>query len=524
MLLPLERPTRTALACGGLLAGLAALSVASIAWADSAERAFAEFNRVSLYVGVLLLAVLAGTRGNVQRWRDGMAIGIAAIGLLALASRLFPDLLDERGLFQFLPGGENRLSYPLDYWNGLGIFVGLAFPLLLGAAVGARSAIWRGIAIAPLPALAATIFLTSSRGGAATALAGTLVFLGLTARRGLALGAIAFTAAGTAAVVGILLGRDELVDGPLQSAAAADQGEGAALLIALFCLLTAAAFALAVRFAPRPTVNLSLPVRRGLAVAGVLAALVAVAAIDPVDRFNTFKKSPDEFANIQTDFTSAHLLSESGSGRWQFWETAADQFEEHPLLGDGAGSFEAYWAQHGTLYRFIRDAHSLYLETLGELGLIGLALLAGALGLALFCAASRLRRAKGDDQVMLASLAALLVAWCIAAGIDWMWELTAVTVVAVVTLGLLTGPATARPATVVANNGAEPQGPERPAANSSWRPSPLLGDARGGCRDCGVRDPDPGGSPARPDEDSRQPGGGRARRRGGGAGRGRGGA
>ena len=44
---------------------------------------------------------------------------------------------------------------------------------------------------------------------------------------------------------------------------------------------------------------------------------------------------------------------------------------------------------------------------------------------------------------MVASLAALLVAWCVAAGIDWMWELTAVGVLGIVALALLTGPATA---------------------------------------------------------------------------------
>jgi tetratricopeptide (TPR) repeat protein len=293
--------------------------------------------------------------------------------------------------------------------------------------------------------MAATIYLTSSRGGAAVALAGTIVFLTLTARRGQALGAIACAAAGSAAVVGILLGRDELVDGPLQSAAAADQGEGAALLIALFCLLAGGAFALASRFIPRPSFTLSPNARRGIAVAAVLAALIGVAAIDPVDRFETFKKSPDEFANIETDFTRAHLLSGSGSGRWQFWSAAVDQFQERPLAGDGAGSFEAYWARNGSLYRFIRDAHSLYLETLAELGLIGLLLLASALGLALAVALSRLRgAARDEDRVMVASLAALLVAWGIGAGIDWMWELTAVTLVAMVAIGLLTGPATAR--------------------------------------------------------------------------------
>jgi hypothetical protein len=442
-ILPLARPTRAAIVAGSALAGLAALSALSIAWSDSAERAFAEFNRDSLYLGVFALAVLAGTRSNLRRWRDGFAIAITAIGLVALASRLFTDLVDERDLFQFLPGGENRLSYPLAYWNGLGIFTGLAFPLLLGAAVGARSAITRGLAVAPLPALVATIYLTSSRGGAATAVIGTALFLALTTRRATALAVTLAAGAGSAAVIGILVGRDELVDGPLQSAAAVDQGHGAALLIALACVGAGLLVTLVDRYGPRPRVRIGRRATTALAVAAVAGAVLAIVAIDPVDRVRTFKKSPSEFQQIETDFTRNHLLSESGSGRWQFWSAAGDEFETRPVVGRGAGSYEAWWAQHGSLFRFIRDAHSLYLETLAELGLVGFSLLVLMLGTGLVAVAVRLRATGAEERVTIASLAALLGAYCVAAGIDWMWELTVVSVVAIATLGLLTGPATA---------------------------------------------------------------------------------
>lgn len=442
-LLPLARPTRAAIVVGSALAGLAAMSAFSIAWADSAERAFAEFNRVALYVGVFVLVVLASNRFNVRQWRDGVALGITAIGLLALVSRLYPDLLTDPGSFRFLPGGDDRLSYPLDYWNGLGIFTALAFPLLLGAATSARTAPGRALAVAVLPALFATIFLTSSRGAAATALVGTLLFCVLTSRRITAIGCTLAAAAGSAVVVAVLLTRDQLVDGPLASAAAADQGRSAAILIALACLATGAVVMLVSRFVPRPQVAIGRRARVALGALGIAVVVAGVVAADPVGRFDTFRKPPDEFQAIQTDFTRAHLLSGSGSGRWQFWETAHDEFQAHPVLGDGAGSFESYWAQHGDLYRFIRDAHSIYFETLAELGLVGFALLALALGTAFLTAARRLRVVGEEQRIMVASLAALLTAWCIAAGIDWMWELTAVGVLGIIALALLTGPATA---------------------------------------------------------------------------------
>ena len=76
-----------------------------------------------------------------------------------------------------------RLSFPLGYWNGLGVFVALGIPLLLRAALVGRDARVRAIALAPIPVLAAVIYLTSSRGGVGTALLGAVVFLALTERR-----------------------------------------------------------------------------------------------------------------------------------------------------------------------------------------------------------------------------------------------------------------------------------------------------------------------------------------------------
>src|SRR6185503_15034172 len=281
----------------------------------------------------------------------------------------------------FLPGGENRLSYPLEYWNGLGIFVGLAFPLLLGTALATRRTAVRAIAVAVLPALCATIYLTSSRGGAATAALGAVVFLALTERRLAALGALLCGAAGSAAAIGVLLARSDLVDGPLQSAAATDQGHTAAVLIGLICIATGAVLVLGELFARRVKIR-PLPRRAGLALAAVavVAAVAGLVALDPVQRYDTFKKPPTEFKQAEVDYTRAHLLSGSGSGRWQFWKAAADEFETRPLVGRGAGSYESWWAQHGSLFRFIRDAHSLYLETLAELGIVGFALLMATLG------------------------------------------------------------------------------------------------------------------------------------------------
>ena len=105
----------------------------------------------------------------------------------------------------------------------------------------------------------------------------------------------------------------------------------------------------------------------------------------------------------------------------------------HPVLGGGAGSFREYWEEHRDVYVISIDAHSLYPETLGELGLIGFALVVGALGVGLVAGIRRARSSPGRGAEGPA-LAATFAAFVVALGVDWMWELTAVAIVGFVVL------------------------------------------------------------------------------------------
>ena len=180
----------------------------------------------------------------------------------------------------------------------------------------------------------------------------------------------------------------------------------------------------------------------------LLAALAAVvvagaAAAYQAQAFSDFTRPPVTAASGGGDGTlDEHLLSGSSSGRWQFWTSALDEFRSAPLQGGGAGSFEAWWTRHAPFRYTIKDAHSLYLETLGELGLVGFLLLVGALAAGVAVGVRRLVGARGAERAAIAALLGTLTAYLVAAGIDWMWELTAVTLVGVCALGLLAGPAT----------------------------------------------------------------------------------
>lgn len=448
---PRTRPPLAAVVAGAALAAFAVLTLLSVSWAASDEKAFAEFTRVLMYLGVLVLVALAVTRRTAASVADGIAAGIVAVTLVALASRLFWGDIGPGAPPSFFPV-RSRLHYPVNYWNGLAILAGLAFPLLLRAAVARRPGWVRALALVPVPAMAAAIYLTSSRGGYVTAAVGVLVFLSLSDRRLSAVVATAIAGAGAALAVKGMLARDALVNGPLGSGQASSEGESAALLMLLLGLSCAVAYWAWCRAADwEPRVRLPLAAKAGLALAAVVALLLAVQAYDPVDKFETFKKpSGPDVGLVEGDFTRSHLLSSTGSGRWQLWTAAADEWETKPLLGRGAGSYQSWWSEHASLPLFVRDAHSLWLETLAELGLVGLVLLATAFGAAFIAALTR-RRRPGADRPLIAAMAGVLAAFCVAAAIDWMWELSIVGLVAVVALGVLVGRATA------------PEGDVRPA-------------------------------------------------------------
>src|SRR5204863_1288871 len=71
---------------------------------------------------------------------------------------------------------------------------------------------------------------------------------------------------------------------------------------------------------------------------------------------------------------SRRLFSLSGNSRSEYWHVAWREVKDHPWLGGGAGSFQRFWLRHRRLGLPVLDAHSLYLETLAELGPVGLAL------------------------------------------------------------------------------------------------------------------------------------------------------
>jgi O-antigen ligase len=404
----------------GAFAGLAGWTWLSLLWTDNTVQTALEGFRLLAYLGAAAALLLVVRRETTPALLRGVCAAIVLVSGYGLATRLFPDRL---GTYD--PIASYRLSEPLGYWNGLGAFAAMGAVLALGIVARDRSTVARFLAGAAVPLLACTVFFTFSRGAWAALATGLVVAFALDPRRlQLVVAAIA-VGVPTGIVLLAALGSDALTEreSPLQSAV--DQGRVVALIL-LGCAIVAAVAAALLALAER-RVQPSRTIR--LAFAGVLAVLALGAAgvvlveyggpVELVEEaYDSFKAPPEQ----DPEELERRLFSFSGSYRTELWEAAWEDYQDNPVLGSGAGTYEQYWNRHRPIAHIVRDAHSVYLETLAELGLVGFAFLVVALGIPLVAAFG----ARGEPLAV-GALGAYVV-YLVHAGVDWDWELTGLTV------------------------------------------------------------------------------------------------
>lgn len=433
---------RQALVAGLLLTGLAALTALSMAWASDDGRAFVEIVRVLTYLGLFVAVVLASSAGRARPWLVGLALGLMAVCVLALGSRLEPAIFPDDTIAEVLPSASGRLSAPFGYWNGVGACMATAIVLLawLGSAGQAR---WsRALATGAIPAAGLALYMTSSRGAFVALLAGLAALLLAGSRRAQVLAGVALGSAGAAILVLGALASDDLLDGALRTSAADAQGHR--LLALTLVVVVGVALARRGLDARLPSLRMPMLSRRTLVLGGgalVVTAILAVAiAGRPAERLSEFA---DPATNPTADADASRLTSVSGTGRYQYWSVAVEAFASRPALGIGAGGYQAWWNAHGSLQQPIRDAHSLPLEALAELGMPGLLLVIGFPVVAVASLVRSRERDPGDGAR--GAAAGLLAIGVVAACVDWAWELPAVFAPTVIAVALLVGPALAAP-------------------------------------------------------------------------------
>jgi O-Antigen ligase len=420
---------RTAIVAGGCLAGLGALTALSMIWADDAGRAFAAFVRVAGYLGLFSLVALSTPRSGVRAWLAGLAVGATVVCLASLGTRFDPSLFGggDRALSTALPAAQGRLSYPIGYWNGLAALLATQTVLLLWFGARAVARHWRAVAVGLLPLPVLALYLTSSRGGFGAALAGGLVLVAVERRRVSLIAGGVLGAAGGALLIAYARPHDAFLNG-LADSAARHQGLEIGIATLLCAIAVGAARYLLDERLPRfrlPSVSW-----RIAAPLLICAAVIAVLLINPEARLNDATGAGREGSP-----GSGHLLSASSSHRDQYWKAALGAFASEPVTGVGAGNWGLYWNAHPEVALPIVNAHSLYLETLAELGILGLLFVLGFFATAAMSGWRVRAVAPGGEA---APGLAVLAAGALTAGLEWTWQIPAAFAPVIIVAGLLT--------------------------------------------------------------------------------------
>ncbi len=417
-----RRPSAPVLAvCGGLLAYAIWIAL-SLSWTESSERTMVELARTLDYLGLFLLFSLAL---GPDTWRPalaGLGSGAMLVCLLALASRLLPAVFPANGVSA--AANFDRLSYPFGYWNAVAAWGAMSVAFALGWSAHAASRLGRAAALAVVPAAGAVIYLTYSRAGIGGSALAVLAVLAASRNRLTVVIHTLLAGAGTAVAILVIIHEPDIANATgtrgASTVAAAVVG-GGALAFAGVWLTSIARID---RWSPPRNARRAAGL---LAVVGVLAAGAVFVPHLATRAWHSFKSTG---VITQSNDPSQRLLNLSGD-RYLVWKSALDEFDQRPLKGGGAGTFQFWWNRHGTTAEYLRDTHNIWLQNLAELGLPGLFLISAVALSALWATLRARRRARRQASAgAAAASAAVMVVYLAHASVDWMWQTTAVTVLA----------------------------------------------------------------------------------------------
>lgn len=430
------RTTRIALAC---LALYAALSYLSILWAQVPGDAWEGANRTLLYVLVFALFSLWPLRGSAA----ALLLCAWALAMIALAAYVLLHVDAARSAAGFFSDG--RLKYPAGYENAAAAcWCIVMWPALLLARSRQIPTVLRGVLAGGSVLLGDVALLSESRGSLfATVIMLILVFALLPGRVRTFL-VVAPVAIGIAVTTPTVLHvGDRLLDGGDVKAAIHAVTVAVLLAAAAVGLVVGAGAAIERRDALSESSRARL--RTGvaaIAVATLVGLLVGglVVAGNPVGRvehaWQTFKRG---YSANNTHVN--RLVGGLGSGRYDFYRVALDEFKAHPLLGIGADNFQTQYLAHARTEETPHYPHSVELRTLVQGGVVGALIGFVGLAAALLCAGggALTRVARRRDPLGATVAAAALagfVYWLVHGSFDWFWEFAGLGAPAFALLGI----------------------------------------------------------------------------------------
>ncbi len=454
----------------GLLLAFAILSAISIVWSVQPDGSWRDAGRLLAYAGVFASAV-ALARISPGRWPavlGGVVLSAVIVCGYALLTKSLPDHFASANRYA-------RLYEPFGYWNAIG----------LTAAMGAIACMWLGarrsghallgaLAYPAMGLLLLTLMLAYSRGALVALAIGVVLWFCIVPLRlrGAAVLLVGGLAAGALAAWDFhnhALSSEEVA---LSERASAGHELGALVLVML-AVLTIAGVVIGFATGRRPPA-LALRRRAGAS----LLALVALAVIAfGAALAHSHRGLFGSISHAYTTLTDPHAkvtntpdrLTAVASVRAQYWNEAFKVFKAHPALGAGADGYEVARLRYRTGTLAVKHAHGYVVQTLADLGIVGLLLTLALLGTWLAAAGRathpfdrrwtswgtwlRLRtggrpgwrrldrgeRRYGPERIGLLSMLCVVVVFGVHSLIDWTWYVPGNALVALLCAGWLAG-------------------------------------------------------------------------------------
>ncbi len=452
----------------GLLIAFAALTALSAVWSVQPDVSFKDAGRMFAYCAVFGTAV-ALVRLAPGRWPaiiGGLVLAASIICGYALATKVFPGKLAPLVTYA-------RLEEPYGYWNAIG----------LTAAMGAIAAMWLGarraghavlsaLAYPAMGLMLVTLMLAYSRGALAALAIGMVIWFCIVPLRlrGAAVLIVGAIAAG--AIVAWDFSKHALTTDNIALGERSTAGHqlGALLVVMLLALMIAG---VAIGFFGARRSRSVIARRRAGAILLIAVALALVAGAAGLAHSQrgfggSISHAVDSLTNpnAKPPPNSPGRLTAVASVRARYWKEALQVFDAHPLLGSGAGGYETARLRYRKATLEVKHAHGFIVQTLADLGAVGLALVI-ALLLAWMAAAGRathpfnrrwsswgtwLRIRDGEipgwrrfpqpytpERIGMLSLLCIVVVFGAHSLIDWTWYVPGDACVALLCAGWLAG-------------------------------------------------------------------------------------
>jgi hypothetical protein len=446
----------------GLLLVFAALSALSVVWSVQPDYSWQDASRLLAYSGVFGAAIVLA-RSAPARWSavlGGVILAAVVVCGYALLSKVFPGQI---GAEQPLA----RLQEPYGYWNALGLTADLgAIACLWLGARRSGHALLSALAYPAIGLMLVTLMLAYSRGALAALVLGLALWLCLVPLRLRGARVLLVGGVGAGLAVAWDFSRSALTTDHLPLATRSTAGHQlGVVLAAMLVLLAAAGLAIGFLGDRRPggedravarrragAVLLALPVLAVLALAGALTA-------SHRGLFGSISHAVSTLTNPNAPVPSngPGRLTAIASVRARYWKEALQIFDAHPLLGSGAASYEIARLHYRTEALNVKQAHGFVVQTLADLGLVGLLVVLALLAAWLVAAGRathpfnrrwsgwRWRRQTGverrysPERIGLLSMVCVVVTFGVHSFVDWTWYVPGDACVALLCAGWVAG-------------------------------------------------------------------------------------